>query len=57
MVTIKNIIFVSLKNTILTDSKGMEITGKIIAILPQSTGQGKNGMWRSQDYVLETSYI
>jgi len=32
----------------------MEITGKIIAILPQSTGQGKNGMWRSQDYVLET---
>jgi hypothetical protein len=32
----------------------MEITGKIIAILPQTTGQGKNGMWRSQDYVLET---
>jgi len=32
----------------------MEITGKIIAVLPQTTGQGKNGMWRSQDYVLET---
>lgn len=32
----------------------MEITGKIIAILPQTSGQGKNGMWRSQDYVLET---
>jgi len=32
----------------------MEISGKIIAILPQTTGQGKNGMWRSQDYVLET---
>jgi len=32
----------------------MEISGKIIAILPQTSGQGKNGMWRSQDYVLET---
>ncbi len=33
----------------------MEISGKIIAVLPQATGQGKNGMWRSQDYVLETA--
>lgn len=33
----------------------MEITGKIIAVLPQATGQGKNGTWRSQDYVLETA--
>lgn len=32
----------------------MEIKGKIIAVLPQTSGQGKNGMWRSQDYVLET---
>lgn len=32
----------------------MEITGKIIAVLAQSSGQGKNGTWRSQDYVLET---
>lgn len=32
----------------------MEISGKIIAILPQTSGQGKNGTWRSQDYVLET---
>lgn len=32
----------------------MEITGKIIAVLPLATGQGKNGTWRSQDYVLET---
>jgi hypothetical protein len=32
----------------------MEISGKIIAVLPIATGQGKNGMWRSQDYVLET---
>ena len=33
----------------------MEISGKIIAILPLATGQGKNGTWRSQDYVLETA--
>lgn len=32
----------------------MEIAGKIIAVLPQTSGQGKNGVWRSQDYVLET---
>lgn len=33
----------------------MEISGKIIAVLPLATGEGKNGMWRSQDYVLETA--
>jgi hypothetical protein len=33
----------------------MEISGKIIAVLPLASGQGKNGTWRSQDYVLETA--
>ena len=33
----------------------MEISGKIIAVLPIATGEGKNGTWRSQDYVLETA--
>ena len=33
----------------------MEISGKIIALLPLASGQGKNGTWRSQDYVLETA--
>ena len=33
----------------------MVISGKIIAVLPIATGQGKNGTWRSQDYVLETA--
>jgi len=33
----------------------MEISGKIIAVLPIATGQGKNGTWRSQDYVLGTA--
>ena len=32
----------------------MEISGKIIAVLPLQSGEGKNGPWRSQDYVLET---
>jgi hypothetical protein len=32
----------------------MEISGKIIAVLPLQTGEGRNGPWRSQDYVLET---
>ena len=33
----------------------MEISGKIIAVLPLAKGEGKNGPWRSQDYVLETN--
>jgi hypothetical protein len=32
----------------------MEVQGRIIAILPEVTGQGKNGTWRSRDAVLET---
>ncbi len=33
----------------------MEISGKIIAVLAPTSGEGKNGVWRSQDYVLETN--
>ena len=33
----------------------MEITGKIIKILPLQTGTGKNGTWKKQDFVIETS--
>ena len=32
----------------------MDISGKIIAVLPLQSGQGKNGTWRSQDFVIET---
>ncbi len=32
----------------------MEVQGKIIVILPESSGEGKNGAWRSRDAVLET---
>lgn len=33
----------------------MEIQGKIITKLPLVSGQGKNGEWRLQEYVLETT--
>jgi len=31
----------------------MEITGKIIKMLPLQSGQGKNGVWKKQEYILE----
>ena len=33
----------------------MELTGKIFKILPLQTGTGKNGVWKKQDFILETS--
>ncbi len=32
----------------------MEITGKITTILPLQSGMGRNGEWRSQDFIVET---
>lgn len=32
----------------------MEIQGKIIQLLPEQTGEGRNGTWRKRDYILET---
>jgi len=31
----------------------MEISGKIIVVQPIQTGEGKNGQWKKQDYVIE----
>jgi len=31
----------------------MELNGKIIAVLPVQVGQGRNGEWKKQEYVLE----
>ncbi|MFZ9970358.1 MAG: DUF3127 domain-containing protein [Bacteroidia bacterium] len=31
----------------------MEITGKVVQLLPKQTGQGKNGVWEKQEYILE----
>lgn len=33
----------------------MEITGKVIQLLPEQSGQGKNGTWRKQEFILETN--
>jgi hypothetical protein len=32
----------------------MELTGKVIKVLPLQSGQGKNGTWKKQEYVIET---
>jgi hypothetical protein len=31
----------------------MEVTGKLVYMLPVQTGQGKNGQWKKQDFVIE----
>ncbi|QRR02662.1 DUF3127 domain-containing protein [Dyadobacter sandarakinus] len=31
----------------------MELTGTVIALLPEVNGQGKNGNWRKQEFILE----
>jgi len=32
----------------------MEISGKIISVLPEQSGHGKNGAWRKNEFILET---
>ena len=32
----------------------MEITGKLLQLLPLQTGQGKNGTWKKQEFIIET---
>ena len=32
----------------------MDISGKIIQILPEETGEGRNGPWKKQSFILET---
>ncbi|MCB0512940.1 MAG: DUF3127 domain-containing protein, partial [Bacteroidetes bacterium] len=31
----------------------MEIKGRIIQIMPLVSGEGKNGTWKKQEYILE----
>lgn len=33
----------------------LELSGKLIKILPAQTGSGKNGAWVKQDFVIETT--
>lgn len=32
----------------------MEIKGRVTQLLPLQTGEGKNGTWRKQDFIIET---
>lgn len=32
----------------------MELQGKIIKVFQEKSGEGKKGLWRKQDYILET---
>jgi len=32
----------------------MDITGKFIQALPPVTGEGKNGQWKKQEFIIET---
>jgi hypothetical protein len=32
----------------------MEISGKLLQLMPLQEGQGKNGPWKKQDFILET---
>ena len=32
----------------------MDISGKLIQLLPAQTGNGKNGQWKKQEFILET---
>jgi len=33
----------------------LEVTGRLIHILPEQTGTGKNGLWKKQDIIIETN--
>ncbi|MGA0558688.1 DUF3127 domain-containing protein [Larkinella sp. VNQ87] len=32
----------------------LELTGKLVKVLPEQTGQGRNGTWTKQQFVIET---
>ena len=32
----------------------MQITAKLLTLLPLQTGKGKNGDWKKQDFIVET---
>jgi hypothetical protein len=33
----------------------MELSGKIIKVLPLQSGTGKNGVWKKQEYIIESN--
>jgi hypothetical protein len=41
-------------STVKKNNKKMDITGQLIKILPETTGQGAKGPWIKQEFVIET---
>ena len=41
-------------HSILTKLFYMQLTAKLIQLLPPQTGSGKNGQWKKQDIIIET---
>lgn len=37
------------------DVMDLQLTGTVTQVLPEQSGEGKNGPWRKQEFVLETS--
>lgn len=33
----------------------LKLTGSVAQILPEQTGEGRNGQWRKQEFILETA--
>lgn len=33
----------------------LDVTGRLVKVLPQQRGQGKNGEWVKQDFIVETT--
>jgi hypothetical protein len=36
-----------------TNTTTMELSGTVISLLPEVSGQGKNGTWRKKEFILE----
>ena len=43
-----------LNSVALPKISNMDISGKIFQLLPVQSGQGKNGTWKKQEFILET---
>jgi hypothetical protein len=31
----------------------LELSGRLVTVLPEQTGNGRNGVWKKQDFVIE----
>jgi hypothetical protein len=49
------LLYKTIKIVCLHNKKTMEIQGNIIQILPLQSGTGRNGEWKKQEFILETT--